>query len=292
MNPDWQNNHQRSGCCSRMLMALIIVVIGFATYLSNTQENPITGKKQHVSLTPNEEIQLGIQAAPEMSSEMGGELPPSHIKTKEVIRIGNQILQQSRAHRGPWQFQFHIVNDPKTINAFALPGGQIFITLGLLNSLETEAQLAGTLSHEMGHVIQRHAAQQMAKGQLGNILVTAAQVGVDSNHAYQAGMVAQMVNNMLQLKYGRSDELEADLWGIILMVEAGYHPEAMIEVMEILKQKGASSNQPEMLLTHPYPESRIDQIKEYLAKNPQKNEKLTQGRKLKDIWDRTNKGAD
>ena len=286
MNPYDQSgddNRGRGGGGGRLLMALFIAVVGFIMYMVNTQQNPITGEKQRVALTPNEEIRLGIQSAPEMSSEMGGELPSDNIKTKEVINVGNHILTESRAHNGPWRFQFHVVNDPKTINAFALPGGQIFITLGLLNKLETEAQLAGILSHEMGHVIQRHAAQQMAKGQLGNILITAARVGVDSDHSNQATVVAGVVNKMLQLKYSRNDELEADQWGLILMSEAGYNPEAMLQVMEILQRESGTSHQPEMLLTHPYPENRKAQIKDYLSKHPPKPD-LSNGKNLKELW--------
>src|SRR5262249_43340445 len=157
---------------------------------------------------------------------------------------------------------------PKTINAFALPGGQIFITLGLLNQLETEAQLAGVLAHETGHVIERHSAQQMAKGQLGQILVMATGVGAGDathpNRAQQAAAIATVVNQVTQLHYGRKDELQADEWGLLLMAEAGYNPEAMLEVMQILEKSVPGGHTPEMLQTHPYPEHRMTQIRAYL----------------------------
>lgn len=275
------DNRQGGGCSSRLLMMLAIALIGLFMYYNSSQENPITGQKQYVSISPAEEIRLGIQAAPKMASEMGGELPSTDPQTIEVKKIGNELLENSQAKKGPWKFQFHVVNDPKTINAFALPGGQIFITLGLLNKLQTEAQLAGVLAHEMGHVIQRHSAQQMAKSQLGQMLVTATNVGAsDSSYQSAAVIAASVVNQMLQLRYSRHDELEADQWGLIIMAEAGYDPRAMLEVMRILKEASGSGRGPEMLMTHPYPDSRIEQIQEYLKTHPQKDH-LKEGDSLK-----------
>jgi predicted Zn-dependent protease len=274
-----ESEPRRAGCSGRLMGALLIGALALFMYMTNTQENPVTGAKQHVSMTPDEEIHLGLQAAPEMAQQMGGELPDTDVRTQEVRKMGNYIVTNSHAQKGPWKFKFHVLSDAKTVNAFALPGGQIFITRGLLDQLQTEAQLAGVLSHEMGHVIQRHSAQQMAKGQLGQMLVLATQVGVDSDQGYGAAMIANVVNQMMQLRYSRNDELEADQWGLILMAQAGYDPRAMLEVMEILERAAGSGHGPEMLQTHPYPENRIAQIKEYLQKNPPKSG-LKEGRNL------------
>lgn len=272
---------------SPILIAFIIALFGLFSYFSHTEKNPITGEVQRISISPNEEIRLGLEAAPAMAREMGGELPASSPKTQEVIRIGNQIVQESEAKNGPWKFKFHLLADSKTINAFALPGGQIFITLGLLDRLQNEGQLAGVLAHEIGHVIQRHSAQQMAKGQLGQILVTAAGVGASDPNNPQQGYygvaIANMVNQMTQLHYSRKDELEADQWGLKLMSEAGYNPKAMLEVMAILEKASPGGHQPEMLLTHPYPENRIKEINAYLAKHPQLLS-LSEGRSLSEVY--------
>lgn len=275
---------------SRFIMALLIAGMAFFMYLSKSEENPVTGVKQHVSITPQQEIRLGLQSAPEMAAKMGGEVPASDPRAQEVQKIGQEILSRSIAHQGPWRFQFHLLADSKTINAFALPGGQIFITLGLLNQLQTEAQLAGVLAHEMGHVIQRHAAQQMAKGELGQALVMATGVGANDpehpSYGQAAAAIASLVNQVTQLRYSRKDELEADQWGLQLMVEAGYDPKAMLEVMKILEKASPEGHQPEMLQTHPYPENRIAQIQAYLEKQPP-GQNLTEGRNLKDIWNRS-----
>lgn len=275
---------------SPFLIALIIAVVGLFMYFSQTEVNPITGAKQRVAISPAQEIKLGLQSAPEMAAQMGGVISSSDPRAKEVQKIGQEIVTSSQAHKGPWRFQFHLLADSKTINAFALPGGQIFITLGLLDKLETEAQLAGVLAHEIGHVIQRHAAQQMAKGQLGQILITATQIGAnDPSHPSQgqaAAAIAQVVNQVTQLRYSRSDELEADQWGLQLMSEAGYDPKAMLQVMHILEQASPGEHQPEMLLTHPYPKNRIEHIKNYLQSHPP-TANSKEGHDLKEVFSQT-----
>lgn len=252
-----------------IIIGIAMALFGLFSYLTHTEKNPITGAKQHISLTPNQEIRLGLESAPRMAAQMGGEVSQSDPRAQEVRRIGQEIVSKTEAHQGPWRFKYHLLKDDKTINAFALPGGQIFITLGLYNLLQNEAQLAGVLGHETGHVIQRHAAQQMAKGELGQMLVTATGVGASGhNHGREAALVAGVVNQMTQLHYGRDDELEADQWGLKLMAEAGYNPKAMLDVMEILEKSAPSGQKPEMLLTHPYPETRIVHIKKYLSEHP------------------------
>lgn len=255
----------------RLIGMIFIALFAYLMYMYNTEKNPVTGEKQHVTLSPHEEVQLGLQAAPEMTNQMGGELSPNDVRAQIVDQIGNEILNQSKAKNSPWKFQFHVVKDEETINAFALPGGQIFITLALYNKLQTDSQLAGVLAHEMGHVIQRHSAQQMAKGQLGQMLVLATQIGMSSDQGggSSAAMIANVVNQMMQLRYSRKDELEADTWGLMLMADANYDPRAMIDVMEILQEASKTSSQtPEFMLTHPYPENRMQMIKDYLKKNP------------------------
>lgn len=267
-----------------LLIGLIIAAVGFFSYLTQNEKNPVTGAVQHVSLTPEQEIRLGLQSAPQMTAQMGGEIPSTDFRTQEVQKIGRRIISSSVALKGPWHYQYHLLKDPKTINAFALPGGQIFITLGLYNELKTEAQLAGVLAHETGHVIQRHSAQQMAKSQLGQALVFATGIGMASqdnpDRARQAAAVASLVNQVAQLRYSRKDELEADQWGLRLMSEAGFNPKAMIEVLEILQKSSPGGHTPEMLLTHPYPKNRIEKIKDYLDEHPPSNT-LSEGDSLK-----------
>lgn len=271
------------GIWGRILIALAIAAIGYVMYLSKTETNPITGEKQHVSLSPNQEVMLGLQSFNQVAQEMGGTISDNDPRSQEVDRIGAILVSRLKAENIPWKFQFHLLGDPQTVNALALPGGQIFITLGLYNKLDNEAQLAGVLGHEMGHVIERHTAQQMAKSQLGQMLVVAVGTGAGSTGqqgAFDPVTVASAVNQMIQLRYSRGDESEADEWGLKLMEQAGYDPSAMISVMEILKAASGRSGQgAEIFQTHPNPDLRIEQIKAYLKKHPPRAG-LTMGKKL------------
>lgn len=271
----------RRGCGFNFAAALVIVAFALFSYFTSTEKNPITGQEQRVAITPEQEIRLGLQSAPEMAAQMGGEVSANDPEVQEIQRVGRNIIQKSQAHKGPWQFHFHLLADSKTVNAFALPGGQIFITKGLLNRLQNESQLAGVLAHEIGHVIQRHSAQQMAKHQLGQMLVLATGVGAsDSDRGYQAAMIANLVNQMVQLRYSRTDELEADLWGLQLMEQSGYDPRSMLEVMRILAKASPGGKPPEMLLTHPYPEKRIERIDAYLKEHPPRSS-VSKGRQYR-----------
>lgn len=275
-----------NGWKGRLIGAVIVALIGFFMYWNHTEQNPVTGQKQHVAISPAQEVKLGLQSAPLMSQKMGGEVPATDPRSIEVKKIGAYLVENTDAKKSPWKFQFHLLADTKTVNAFALPGGQIFITLGLLNNLQTEAQLAGVLSHEMGHVIERHTAQQMAKSQLGQMLITAVAVGAqDPNRSmnYTPAMLASVVNHMVQLRYSRKDESQADMWGLKLMEQVGYDPRAMIQVMEILKKAGGKGHSLEMFETHPDPDHRIEQINAYLKEHPPGPD-VKEGRKLSEIW--------
>jgi predicted Zn-dependent protease len=149
----------------------------------------------------------------------------------------------------------------RSINAFALPGGQVFITESLFRSLTNEGQLAGILGHEIGHVLERHGAERISQNQLLQGLAGAAGVaGGDINSA----RMAQMIAGLVSMKYGRSDELESDRWGVELVTLAGYDPEHMIEVMDILERAGGSAP-PDILSTHPSPANRREYINRIIA---------------------------
>jgi beta-barrel assembly-enhancing protease len=257
----------RNRGCSRLLIALVIAAAGVIAYMSRTEVNPVTGEKQHVALSVDQEKVLGLEAAPEMAAKMGGVVPENDPQSAKVKQVGRRIVERGDAARSPYagSFDFHLLADPETINAFALPGGQIFITRGLLERMQNEDELAGVLGHEVGHVIHRHAAEQIAKGQLGAALSQAVGVAASdgSDGGQRAAMIAAMVNQVVQLRYGRHDESESDRYGIDAMASAGYDPNAMLEVMEILQKASAGRSQPEWLSSHPLPETRIAEIREY-----------------------------
>lgn len=195
--------------------------------------------------------------------------------------MGLYLLAKSIAQKNPWKFKFHLLADNKTVNAFALPGGQIFITLGLYNELQTEAELAGVLGHEMGHVIERHTAQQMAKSQLGQFLIAAVATGSSDsgNSQTSPAMIASLVNHMFQLRYSRGDESAADIWGLKLLEKANFDPRSMITVMKVLKAASTGERGQEIFQTHPNPDLRIEQIEAYLKEYPPASG-VTEGDKL------------
>lgn len=239
-----------------VMIALAIAAFGVIRYFV-TQAHPPA---------PENDVALGLQAAPQMIHQMGGEVPASDPRAQLVASVGNRIVQAIHAPP-PWRFQFHLLRDPQTVNAFALPGGQIFITVALLERLQNEAQLAGVLGHEIGHVMERHSTKQMAKNSLGQTLVTAVAVGSSSQDNGQlAAYAAQYANQLIQLKYGRGDELQADDHGVTYMAQAGYDPRQMIGVMEILKRVSGGSRTPEFASTHPDPGNRAEQIQEQIQR--------------------------
>jgi predicted Zn-dependent protease len=251
-----------------LIVALLLGLVSVVRYCGQAQRNPVTGEVQRVALSPKQEIALGLHSAPLMMSRHGGELRDADI-APYVSRVGHSLVQSTFARTAPYRFDFHVLRDRQTLNAFALPGGQIFITQALLTRLRSEAQLAGVLGHEIGHVIARHGAQHLAKQQLGQLLVTAVQIGSydsrDPHRGRSAAVLAQAANQMIGLQYGRQDELEADDYGFRILVEAGYDPRGLAELMDVLDQASAGGRPPEFLSTHPNPGNRRARIAEAIA---------------------------
>lgn len=252
----------------RLVIGLVMAVMALLSYYGKTQENPLTGEKQQVSLSPLEEVAMGLQSAPQMAQEYGGLYPDDKIQQK-IKSIGRKLVftfnreVESYGHGNPYQFDFHVLRDPETVNAFALPGGQVFITAGLLKRLTSDDQIAGVLGHEIGHVVYRHSSEQMAKTEFYQGLAGAATAAAGDMGASQ---IANYVAQMKLMKFGRDDELESDEFGVKYMIKAGYQPESMIEVMEILAKASGGKSRDEFMSSHPSPDNRIGRIKEHIEK--------------------------
>lgn len=177
-------------------------------------------------------------------------------------QIEQKLVENSVAIETGYQYDFHLLADENTINAFALPGGHIFITYALFSKLQNEDQLAGVIGHEIGHVVGRHSADRMSKQGLTEGLLNGVAVALDPNTAQGAAAIASIIN----MKYGREDELESDDLGVLFMMNAGYNPEEMMGVMKILKSAAGDNSVPEFQSTHPDPENRIEKIKEAIIK--------------------------
>lgn len=247
-----------------MIFALLIAGVSLFSYFSSRQDNPVTGETQYIDITPEQEIALGLQAAPQMSAEFDGQ-DPNQNDQATVDQVGNEIVQTSAAGQTPYEYEFHLLADQETINAFALPGGQIFITRALYDRFQTVGQLAGVLGHEIAHVVARHSAEHIAKAKLTEGLTGAAVIATyDPNNPASAGsaQVAMLIGQLVNLKFGRDDELESDFLGVCFMNQAGYDPNELTEVMQILAASSQGDRPPEFFSTHPNPESRIARIQE------------------------------
>lgn len=243
----------------RLLIGGAIAIFFVLKRCSQQEVNPYTGRTQTISMSPDKEIAIGLQSAPQMAQQHGG-LHANNQYQALVDKVGSKLVDNSIARETPYKYEFHLLADPNTINAFALPGGQIFITQALFAKLENEDQLAGVLGHEIGHVLGRHSAERIAESEYWQGLTTAGSVGAD-----MGGLVSGIGQNTL-LTNGRDDELESDELGVLFMLKAGYNPEAMIGVMEILKAAAGPNRVPEMQSTHPDPDNRIEKIHEAIAK--------------------------
>lgn len=242
----------------RIFIGLAIVAFAMVQRCSNKEENPYTGRVQNINMTTEQEIAIGLQSTPQIAQQYGGLYGDDRMQAY-VDAVGDKLVRNSIARETPYEYEFHLLADNKTINAFALPGGQIFITYALFSKLN-EAQLAGVLGHEIGHVIGRHSAERIAESNFWKTVSMGAQVGAD------AGNIVGSIGQNTLLKNGRGDELESDDLGVLFMIRSGYEPEEMIRVMEILKEAAGPNRAPEFQSTHPDPDNRIARIKESIRK--------------------------
>ena len=243
----------------RLLIGLAIVAFAFIQKCNRQEINPYTGRKQTITMTPDQEIAIGIQSAPQMAQQHGGLHPDARAQAL-VDQVGNKLVNSSIARETPYKYEFHLLADQKTINAFALPGGQIFITYALMSKLQNEDQLAGVLGHEIGHVLGKHSAERIGETEFWRTVSTGASVGAD-----MGGLIGGIGQQTL-LTNGRDDELESDDLGVRFMLKAGYNPEEMVGVMKILKEAAGPNRVPEFQSTHPDPDNRIEKIRASIKK--------------------------
>ena len=228
--------------------------------LAACARNPVTGERELALISQDQEIAMGRQAAAEVEQSLGLVNEPE--LQQYVQEIGARLAAKSERTNLPWTFR--VVDDP-TPNAFALPGGFIFVTRGLLNLMENEAELASVLGHEIAHVTARHSVSQLSRAQL-------AQLGLGIG-AILSPTVAEFGNliggglQLLFLKYGRDDERQSDQLGFGYALEAGYDVREMDDVFALLDRMGQSSGQspvPSWAATHPDPGERVENTQERL----------------------------
>ena len=256
---------------SLRIRALAIVMAAVtavpAWMMAAVQKGPILPDPGNVGMSKQEQEQVGQQAVGEVYKQMPV-LPDSNSMTAYVNQIGKK-LQAVIPPQYNWPYQFHVIPQ-KEINAFALPGGPIFVNVGTIVAADNEAELAGVLAHEMAHVYMQHsikgAMQQQKYGILAGLLGALGQAvgGVGGALAQLGGQIGAGV---LSMKYSRGDESQADAVGAIIMYKAGYDPRMMAQFFQKLEQEGGSSG-PQWMSDHPNPGNRYQAVSQEVKSWP------------------------
>lgn len=227
--------------------------------------NPVTGDRQLAMVSESQEIEIGRQVAASAEAQFG--LVDDPALQEYVHRLGTRLAQASERPDLPWTFR--VVDDP-TPNAFAAPGGYIFITRGLLTLLRNEAELVSILGHEIGHVTARHSVAMMSRAQLAQLGLGIASI-LRPEEAEQYGGLAAGGLQLLFLSYGREAEREADDLGYRYAVEQDYDVREMVNVFAALQRSARLAGHnpvPSWAASHPNPEERIRRIEQSLASLP------------------------
>jgi predicted Zn-dependent protease len=202
-----------------------IIAISTTLALSACSVNPVTGKKDFSLISKDQEVRMGKQAHQDILKK---QKPYNNARLQTYVNtLGQQLA--SKSHRNTIPYTFTVLDDP-SVNAFALPGGYVYITTGLMAYLNSEGELAGVLGHEIGHVTARHGVQQASAGMAASVLV-----GLLSKNAGGNSKVLNQLGSAMLSGYGRDHELQADRLGAKYLAEVGYDPRNMIEVIGVLK---------------------------------------------------------
>ena len=241
------------------------VTAGFLAACAACATNPATGARQLSLVSESQEIQMGREYDREVATSIG--LYPDSVLQRYLQQFGARLAATSERPNLPWSFR--VVDDP-VVNAFALPGGFIYVTRGILAHLNSEAELAGVVGHEIGHVTARHTASRITKQQLAQVGLAVGSIASPQLERY-AGLASTALN-VLFLKYSRDDESQADHLGLRYMRRGNYDPREMPNVFRMLDRVSAAESGgriPEWLATHPNPENRRERIEQEIAALPQ-----------------------
>lgn len=207
-----------------------------------------------MKLTPSDEITLGLKASPGLVAQYDG-LSTVADQKDLVMRVGSAIAGTETVAKAGWKFQFQLLAEPDALNAFALPGGQIFMTTGLLNRLKTEGEVAAVLAHQIAHVLNRDAVMKLA-----------ADLGTDGGAGLSGAELEGFLSSQLgSLRFSTAQETAADRLAVKLMGDTGYSPKAMLSLLKTLATAYYAGAQVEYFQTHPNPATRVKDIEAAIA---------------------------
>ena len=231
-----------------------------AACLTGCAVNPLTGQEELMFFSEDKDVQLGDKYAPQIEHALGGRFPDENLQDY-INTVGQRIARF--CHRPDIAYYFTVV-DEKQVNAFAVPGGHIFITKGLLEKLDSEAQLAAILGHEIGHVVARDTMAALSR-QIGMTALLGAAAGVGGSGSGDLMAGTAFITGVLSLQYSREDEQAADMVGMAYLVQAGYDPRGAVETMRIL-QELQTVRPIEFFSTHPNPQNRVAYLEERIER--------------------------
>jgi predicted Zn-dependent protease len=242
--------------CQRFPCVALILLLATLFVTTSCAVNPVTGEQEIMLLSESDEIRLGRKTDGEIEKAYG--LYGDHGLGGYVLDLGQRIAQQS--HRSLLAFDFKVL-DSSVVNAFAVPGGYVYLTRGILSYLNSEAELAGVIGHEIGHIAARHSAQRLSKAQLTQLGLGVGSVLSQTFREYAS--VAQFGVSVLFLKFSRDDERQADDLGVEYASKAGFDASQMANFFDTLERLNPSSDRsglPSWLSTHPNPPDRIGAV--------------------------------
>lgn len=229
------------------ILIISVLTSSFFLFFRKTQVNPVTGKEQHITLTPKQEIALGLESAPDMAARFGGLYPDMETQNR-VKGIGRKLVAVRQVRKSPYQFDFHVLTDSQAINIISFPGGQILITRGLLKLLKTDNEIAAVLSHEIGHIMGRHTTEEMS----GFDILETFKDSADFANEYSPDKISNYITDLLKIKFNWQEESEANELALKYLISAGYKTNMFAEILKKLDSKSKETDLGDFTKRHPH----------------------------------------